>query len=146
MCGSGIEHQTFFGRRLDQRQGFFPKRTPGITTSIFRCRACGLIYANPIPIPQRLEDHYDIAPEEYCDWAFEVPDFSRQIGAFTRLGGRFPRSSSALDIGAGAGRSMIALMRAGFDAHGIEPSPAFRRAAIERMEIPEERLRLISVE
>src|SRR5262249_7802320 len=84
--------------------------------------------------------------EYFVGWAFDAADFSGQVGLFTRLSGKSPRSCSALDVGAGTGRVMIALMHAGFDVHGIEPSPSFRNAAIERMGIPEERLNLASVE
>lgn len=147
MCGSGIQYQTFFGRRLDQRQGFRPKRKLGITTSIVRCRTCSLVYPNPMPIPESLEQHYNIAPEQYWgDQHFEVADLSSQIDTFTRLSGMSPNSCSALDIGAGTGNAMIALGRAGFDVHGIEPSPSFRRAAIDRMGVPEQRLQLASIE
>jgi SAM-dependent methyltransferase len=147
MCGSGVEYQTFFGRRLDKRQGLWPRQKAGITTSIFRCRTCGLIYPNPMPIPDSLEQHYDVAPEEYWgEVPFEAGDPSTLIRTFTRLSGTRPHSCAALDIGAGVGKAMIALGRAGFDVYGIEPSPSFRRAAIERMGVPEGRLKLASAE
>ena len=47
MCGSGLENQGFLGRRLDRRQGLWPRRKPGITVPIFRCRECSLIYREP---------------------------------------------------------------------------------------------------
>lgn len=146
MCGAGATLQKFFGRRLDQRQGYRPKRTPGISVSIFRCRSCGLIYPNPMPIPEKLEQHYDIPPEKYWNKEHETDHFSRQIDSFKKLSQRAPESCSALDIGAGIGNSMIALARAGFDVYGIEPSPSFRRTAIERMGVSEMRLQMASVE
>jgi hypothetical protein len=147
MCGSGIEYQTFFGRRLDKRQEFWPRQKAGITTSIFHCRTCGLIYPNPMPTPTSLEQHYYIAPEDYWgDLHFEAGELSSLIGTFTWLSGTYPHSCTALDIGAGVGRAMIALGRASFDVHGIEPSPSFRRAAIDRTGVPEGWLKLASVE
>lgn len=151
MCAAGPEVQTFFGRRLDQRQGYRPKRTPGLSISIFRCRECGLIYPNPMPIPETIEQHYDIAPEEYwpdrnvereAEWDYRPA----QIGIFQRLSRTDPHGCSALDIGAGAGATMKALQRAGFEVHGIEPSPSFRRAAIERTGIPEARIQPVAIE
>src|SRR5438270_12487500 len=88
MCCSGVEHQQFIGRRLDHPQGLWPERKPGITTSIFRCRVCSLIYANPLPFPEDLGQHYDVAPEDYWTEAhFAVPSdyLAHQVKTFERL-------------------------------------------------------------
>ncbi len=149
MCGSGPENQGFLGRRLDRRQGFWPRRKPGITVPIFRCRECSLIYANPMPIPESIGQHYEVEPEDYwCDGYFQDDPayFHHQIEVFARLTDRSPCGSSALDVGAGIGKAMVALTRAGFEAQGIEPSSAFRHAAIRRMGIPEDKLQPASVE
>jgi SAM-dependent methyltransferase len=149
MCCSGVEHQRFIGRRLDHPQGLWPERKPGITTSIFRCRVCGLIYANPLPIPEDLGQHYEVAPEDYWTEAhFVVPSdyMVHQVRTFERLTKRAPRDSTALDIGVGLGKAMVALQEAGFDTHGIEPSASFRRAAIERKGISPDALSLVSIE
>lgn len=42
----------------------------------------------------------------------------------------FPSSSRVLDVGAGSGRDLAALIAAGFDAYGVEPSDGLRSAAI----------------
>lgn len=149
MCGAEPEFQVFLGRRLDRRQGLWPKWKPGITTSILQCRVCALIYADPMPIPETLEQHYDITPETYWatpDVESASPDYSETIRTFARLSQRTPHTCSALDIGAGLGKAMVAFARAGFDVFGIEPSPSFHRAAIERSGIREDRLSLASVE
>ncbi|GAC1474963.1 MAG: hypothetical protein NVSMB9_26390 [Isosphaeraceae bacterium] len=152
MCAAAADQQFHFGRRLDQRQGLWPRSKPGITTSIFRCRACGLLYPNPMPVPESLGQHYDVAPEDYWNESYfrvEPDHFAGQISTFRRLfEGRRDTSQtySALDIGAGIGKAMIALEQAGFDTYGIEPSASFRRAAIERMRVKEKRLQLASVE
>jgi 2-polyprenyl-3-methyl-5-hydroxy-6-metoxy-1,4-benzoquinol methylase len=106
-----------------------------------------------MPVPQRLEDHYGIAPEKYWteDSYFEQDPnyFQQQISRYETLSqsapGRQP-GARALDIGAGIGKTMLALSRAGFDVHGVEASPSFHRAAIERMNIPTDRLQLAMVE
>lgn len=94
-----------------------------------------------MPIPEDLGQHYDVRPEQY--WTpsyFQVDDcyLANQIATFTQLSGVAPVGRCALDIGAGIGHAMLALQRAGFDIHGIEPSPSFRSAAIERMGIAED--------
>ena len=110
---------------------------------------CGLIYPNPMPIPETLDQHYDMAPEDYwTDSYFHVDHdyLVGQINTFVRLSQRSPQTCSALDIGAGIGKAMVALDRAGFEVSGIEPSPSFRRWAIDRMGIPDGRLQLGSIE
>ncbi|WP_206023485.1 bifunctional 2-polyprenyl-6-hydroxyphenol methylase/3-demethylubiquinol 3-O-methyltransferase UbiG [Rubrivivax sp. JA1026] len=42
----------------------------------------------------------------------------------------FPRGARVLDVGAGSGRDLAALLRAGIDGYGVEPSPGLRQAAI----------------
>src|SRR5215469_16131591 len=103
MCCSTTE-QVFLGQRLDHRQGWWPKNRPGITTPIFQCRACDLIYSNPMPVPQELGQHYDVAPEDY--WSNPHSEatrdyFADQIAMYIRLSKRDPHACTALDIGAG---------------------------------------------
>jgi SAM-dependent methyltransferase len=102
-----------------------------------------------MPLPEHLDQHYDVPPENYwADSYFRVdPDYlTGQIGTFARLSGRVPQVCSALDIGTGIGKAMVALEHAGFDVHGIEPSASFHGAAIARMGIQAGRLQLASVE
>lgn len=42
----------------------------------------------------------------------------------------FPQGCRVLDVGAGSGRDLQALLDAGYDAHGVEPSQALRDAAV----------------
>lgn len=41
----------------------------------------------------------------------------------------FPAGSRVLDVGAGSGRDLAALLRAGYDGFGVEPSAGLRQAA-----------------
>lgn len=148
MCGAGEESRALLGRRLDRRQGLWPRRRPGIAISIFRCRECGLVFPDPMPTPESIGQHYDVAPEEYWTPEFfaEDPDYLRhQIETYARVSGSRP-SGRALDVGSGLGKAILALDRAGFETEGIEPSATFRQAAIDRMGIREDRLKLSSVE
>lgn len=136
------------GLRLSRSQGMNPKAVPGIAVSIMRCRDCGLVFPAPLPIPDRIEDHYGVPAEEYWDEAYFNDDpgyFSEQILAAKQLIGTRPHPT-ALDIGAGAGKAMKALSRAGFDTYGLEPSASFRHVALTRGGIPEERILLAKIE
>ena len=148
MCRAPVEHAKVLGRRLDSSQGVRPTRRIGVATTIMRCGNCGLVFPNPLPIPADIGQHYDMDPEVY--WhprnLQAPPDyFGPQIREFRRL---HPNGDTpvALDVGAGLGFCMVALSAAGFDAHGMEPSPAFRDAAIERSGIDPEKLSLTSIE
>ena len=69
-----------------------------------------------MPIPESIGQHYDVEPEDYwCDEYFQDDPayFHHQIEMFARLTDRSPRGSSALDVGAGIGKAMVALTRAG---------------------------------
>ncbi len=146
MCGAADAR--VLGRRLDAHQGLRVRSTIGVATTVMRCESCGLVYSNPRPIPQQLEQHYDREPETY--WASShfsaQPDhFGHEMETFSHLwdgGGRKPR---ALDIGAGFGRTMTALACRGFEAFGLEPSPGFRRRAL-KIGIDPGRLQLGSLE
>jgi SAM-dependent methyltransferase len=142
MCDAPAGQFRVLGRRMNTSQGVRPTRKIGVSTTVCRCKSCGLVFPNPIPLPEKLEQHYGLPPESY--WSpqyFQVsPDyFAAQIRTFERLrrpGGR----ARVLDIGAGIGKGMRALESAGYDAFGIEPSAPFRERALSLMGIAPERL------
>jgi len=113
MCGAEESHFQVLGMRLNQSQGFKPKARTGIAVGVRKCRACGLIFADPQPIPRDLQDHYGEA-EEYWPEDYYVDDptyFRTEIDEARAL---IPKSGElrALDIGAGIGKAMQALSRA----------------------------------
>lgn len=65
MCGAPAAAFRVVGLRMNRSQGFQPKKVDGIAVSIKRCVQCGLIFADPCPVPDQLSDHYGIPPEEY---------------------------------------------------------------------------------
>jgi SAM-dependent methyltransferase len=137
------------GKRLGKHQGIRPRNRVGLTTTIQRCKSCGLIFSNPTPIPQDIGQHYDVPVESYWTRDLTVTDayFARQIELFHKLRGQGGSGAAvALDVGAGVGRAMVSLERAGFDVFGLEPSAPFREVAIDRNGVPEDRLSLASVE
>ncbi|MBL0329724.1 MAG: class I SAM-dependent methyltransferase [Bacteroidetes bacterium] len=144
MCGSPSHNHRILGKRLNASQGKKPKSKTGITTSVVKCKTCGLIYSNPQPIPFNIQDHYGIPPENYwkSDY-FTINDtyFKYEIDVLRTLIPNF-NGLKALDIGAGLGKSMIALDKVGFETYGLEPSEPFYKKAIEKMKINPERLKL----
>ncbi len=148
MCGSGAEHHRILGKRLNASQGRHPGRKTGITTTIMRCRKCGLIFSNPIPVPLDIQDHYGVTAEDY--WQEDY--LKTQAGAYTNELQHIKEILNtkeqivSLDIGAGFGAYMMACKNAGFDAYGCEPSESFYRRAIETMSLSPDHLIKCTVE
>jgi len=144
MCGYETAKSRIMGQRMNRSQGVKPTRNTGITTSVVKCRNCGLIYSNPQPIPFDIEDHYGVPPEEYWSkeyFKLDTTYFSSEIFEAKKLLS-FVKGMTALDIGTGIGKCFVALEKAGFDTRGIEPSASFRDRAIDTMGIDSDRLKL----
>ena len=148
MCGSLPARHKILGQRLNQSQGFDPESKVGISISIMKCRDCGLIFANPQPVPFDIQDHYGLPPENY--WKpeyFKIDEkyFDHQIETTKGLS-QFQKGMKALDIGAGLGKCMISLKNAGYDVYGFEPSVPFYEKAIREMKISPDKLKLGMIE
>ncbi len=148
LCNAQSNDFKILGKRLNQSQGKKPQKKVGITTSIQKCKNCGLIFSNPLPIPNSIEDHYGVDPKDY--WKEEYfkinPNyFTTEIKHLQELL-PFLKGQKALDIGAGIGKAMIAMDNAGYDVYGFEPSSFFHQAAIEKMNIESQKLKLSSIE
>ena len=145
MCGS--RERRMLGMRLSASQGFRPHQAEGIAVPVKQCSACGLIYADPLPIPNDLEDHYGVPSETYwghsSHWQLNSDYYAEEIKHAKDLLGEH---INALDIGVGLGKAMVAMSRAGFDVWGIEPSKSFRDRAIEFMKLDPERIAHAPVE
>lgn len=158
MCGESLARARTLGRRLGAHQGWRPRRSLGtISTLVQRCVECGLVFANPMPVPTDIDHHYGIPAEDY--WRDEELSssqdyFAEQLDQFRRLY-RPPREPAALDggnklwaldVGAGVGKAMASLEAAGFATLGLEPSSSFRERAISHTGIAPERLTLGRIE
>jgi 2-polyprenyl-3-methyl-5-hydroxy-6-metoxy-1,4-benzoquinol methylase len=148
MCRASADKFRLMGQRLNDSQGFRPSKKIGITTRVVQCSECGLIFANPTPIPNDIQDHYGVVPEEY--WKSEYfqvneEDFMEEVNWLKKLKTIRP-GMKYLDIGAGLGKQMIVLQNQGFDVYGIEPSIQFYSYAIEKMGIDKDHLQLSSIE
>lgn len=72
-------------------------------------------------------EYYDTNAEDSVALYESVP--SALLGHVMRF---IPPGAAVLDIGAGSGRDLAALLAQGFDAYGMEPSAAMRDHAIRR--------------
>jgi len=148
MCGAGVEHHRTMGRRLDRSQGWRPRSRVGAATTVVRCRRCGLVFANPMPIPVELAQHYAVDPLEYFGANYvnaPLGAFQSQIDIFRAICGE-GEGVTALDIGSGTGHTMATLREAGFSVRGLEPSPVFRNHAIETFDFSPDQIVEASVE
>ncbi len=148
MCGSSADRHKILGQRLNQSQGFNPKSKIGISTTVMKCKNCGLIFSNPQPVPFDLQDHYGVPPENYWKPEYFTIDKNYIAGQIERTKSlsQFQQGMKALDIGAGLGKGMISLKNNGYDVYGFEPSVSFHKMAIEKMNIPPEKLKLGMIE
>lgn len=142
------ENFKLLGKRLNNSQGLNPHKKIGITTSIVRCKQCKLIFPNPLPIPQNINDHYGVPPEDYWKPEYFIFNENYLDGLINWMNEIHPiaTGSKILDIGAGLGKAMKALEKNGYDAFGIEPSEPFYQRAIEKIGINKDKLKLSMVE
>jgi len=134
------------GRRMDRSQGKNPRRKPALITSIQKCMNCGLIFSNPQPLPLNIQDHYGVEPAEYWNESYFKPDIignNARVLKAIRYGGQ---NGKILDIGIGVGFAMKAMLDAGLDVIGVEPSEEFCDYAIKKTGIPESRIVRSSIE
>jgi SAM-dependent methyltransferase len=148
MCGSDAKNHIVMGRRLNGSQGRKPKSKIGITTTVMKCRECGLVYANPIPIPIDIQSHYGIPPDGYWNQQYFEPgnsDFQEEIRKLRSMMEIKPGYKS-LDIGAGIGKNMKTLEEAGFDSYGLEPSMSFYSEVLKTTEIKADNIKCSTIE
>jgi 2-polyprenyl-3-methyl-5-hydroxy-6-metoxy-1,4-benzoquinol methylase len=144
MCGSDTSRHRIIGQRLNQSQGLFYWKKHGISVTVKECKTCGLIFSDPMPVPENIQSHYGIPPESFWseeDFAWSSDYFSTELSALRELM-TIEKGMKSLDIGAGLGKCMISLEKAGFEAYGMEPSIPFFERAIQHMNISNERLQL----
>lgn len=148
MCGAGRGAFRFLGRRLDRHQGLRAGRRGGVAVSVVRCRGCGLVFPDPLPVPDSPASLYGVDPATYWPPEYFAPPPPELEAFYVATLSMLERraGATALDVGAGIGKGVLALRGAGFDAVGLEPSPTFRALALERMGLGEEDIVLGAVE
>jgi len=93
--------------------------------TVVQCRECRLIYVNPQPSLEELEEYYanyDLGEQ----WVGGEDGFDRRV---RKIIFNFKKKGSVLDIGCGAGSFLCGLREAGFDVFGVEPSESGYRHA-----------------
>ena len=109
-------------RLLGTRGGRHQRYGLGFESEIYRCRSCGLIYPNPLPIPKDPSSVYG-DPEDY----FQQHDpQGKQRGAELLVREIIRRTGldqpAILDIGSGKGEVVWAAQKLGCTAVGLELS------------------------
>lgn len=113
-------------RFLGKRGGESHRENLGVEAEIWECGKCGLIFANPMPVPVNgLNQHYSMDADNY----FEHHDSdNRKEGAENLLKEAesiLGKKGKFLDIGTGRGEIILAAKNNGWDVVGIEPSESF---------------------
>jgi 2-polyprenyl-3-methyl-5-hydroxy-6-metoxy-1,4-benzoquinol methylase len=95
------------------------------------CKACGLVFVNPMPTEERVADFYR---EEYrTSYHNAYTPRKKAIlrakkGAFLRhvhIAPVLKTGDRVLDVGSGGGEFVRYMCEKGFDAHGIDPNEGF---------------------
>lgn len=133
------------GQFLGRRGGAAHREGTGVECRIWRCKGCGLVFPNPMPVPaEGVGRLYALDPEQYFqnhDLRDKMVSARHMIAGAERLtGGR----GRLLDVGSGRGDVLVAAREAGWEATGIDPSPTFadyaeRRSGAEVKREPVER-------
>lgn len=96
---------------------------------IVRCRRCGLLYPDPMPVPDQAQREAN-----YGDPASYFPNEAGERTAFYHwvlagIEALCPGKGRLLDIGCGRGELLMAARERGWQATGVEPSPRFAQEA-----------------
>lgn len=86
-----------------------------------RCRSCGLVYTSPRPAVDEMGAFYQdayYAGDRSAGTARLNEYFGEERVAYAR---RFKATGRVLDVGCGAGVFLEQMLRAGYDAYGVEP-------------------------
>ena len=136
-------------RRIGSRGGASHREGLGVETEIWECGGCGLLFPDPMPIPEGgLGQHYSMEADEYFaqhDLGDRFDGANEMLATAESLLGR---KGKLLDVGVGRGEILMAAIEADWDCEGVEPSETFAdhvekasgtkiwRSSIEECEIP----------
>lgn len=105
-----------------------------------RCKACGLMFTNPMPTERELDDYYTSLYRLDYQGAVSRPSakhvLKRSAQATRRvevIKRQVPAGARTLDFGSGSGEFILAMLDEGFDAHGFEPGGTYSSFARERL-------------
>jgi len=115
-------------RLLGRRGGNAHRLQLGTASLIYRCRGCGLVFPNPMPVPAKVSEHYADAEKYFAEHSYDgkVAAYDKVLASIEELGVQRGR---LLDIGAGRGEMLKAANARGWAAIGLEPSRDFAKCA-----------------
>jgi SAM-dependent methyltransferase len=112
---------------VGKRGGTAHRANLGVETEIWACGKCGLMFADPMPIPiGGIEQHYSVDADDYFEnhesetrlsWGRVLVEEAEEF-----LGGR---KGKMLDVGAGRGEIILCAKEKGWEVAGVEPSESF---------------------
>jgi len=143
ICGD--KPQLFVG----MRGGASHRDKLGIECKIWKCKICGLVFPNPMPVPEKgLGQHYDVDADEYFSAHDTEKKLENALSLVTEAENLLGRKGRLLDVGVGRGEVMKIATDRGWEVEGVEPSRVFAeraeqitgskiwRTSIEMAEIP----------
>ncbi len=111
---------------IGKRGGSSHRENLGVESEIWECGVCGLIFANPMPVPVGgLNQHYSMDADSYFehhDSAVRMKSADDLIKQAEEILGR---TGKLLDVGTGRGEFVLTAKNRGWDVTGIEPSESF---------------------
>jgi len=124
LCGSADKSE-LYPERLENAQADFDYLTESANHyRIVRCRACGMVYSDPVFEPERIIELYRNSRIDEAVKDSLVPSIRRNMARYVdrlvRVSGI--RSGRVLDVGCGCGHLVEAAALHGFEAHGVDPS------------------------
>lgn len=100
---------------------------------IVRCRTCGLVYVNPRPPSEYLvplyADYHGRDGKDEASWDRLMRHVYREAAEVLGSPGNRPGAGRLLDVGCGFGAFVARMREQGWEAEGLDPSPAVVSAA-----------------
>jgi SAM-dependent methyltransferase len=100
---------------------------------MLRCRMCGLVYASPRPPVESLlslyADYHTREGEDEASWDRLMSRIFQESANIVCSTGNSTGRRRLLDVGCGFGAFVAVMLERGWDAEGVDPSPAVVAAA-----------------
>jgi len=111
--------------------------------SLVRCSVCDLVFTNPIPKPDKLQEYYnspDYLSHQVSKWSLTgfVYKHLRNINLYNKfkLLSKFSKTGKILDIGQGTGEFLNYMKQKGWEVKGVEPNSNARNFAKDHYNLP----------
>jgi SAM-dependent methyltransferase len=117
-------------RLIGKRGGAAHRSGAGVTSNVWLCKDCGMVFPNPMPVPiDGLGQHYDIDADDYFQHHDQGAKFSNVQVLLDQAADLVGAKGLLLDIGAGRGELLKSARDSGWECVGIEPSSTFAEYA-----------------